>query len=812
MKKTSKYLGSALAVTSIVGATVATAGAQATNIAFKIPAGPIDSVIAEFQRLTGLKVILSEPAIGTVQTPGVAGTMTIVKAIDILLAGTKVRATFGPKTVTLDLSQVAYQVNVTGEVMLASPKYTQPLRDTPQTVVVIPQVVFSQQNATTLRDVLRNTPGVTMSIGEGGTGFPSGDTVMIRGFNARADVFIDGTRDVGAVGRDAFNVESVEVAKGPSSVTTGRGSVGGSINLVTKAASLFNTAEVRMTGGTADHKRATVDVNRSLGRSSAFRVNAMWQDAGYPGRKFAEYKSWGVAPSLALGIGTPTTFTINYSHVTQDNIPDWGLPALLPDVATANHVTINDLDWNNFYGILSRDYEKTTSDLATATITHKFSPMFRLRNVTRFGRTLRDAVSTAPRPANPVAGQGPEDPGYNKSVAQMRRTDAKFHYRTDRLISNHTDVQSNFRTGDLSHAMDIGLELAGDHQPSVVFLDLFTNGRPPVADLFNPNPDVNYTPVVAKTGATTEGNATTTALYIFDTIQYRKFHFDLGLRYDHLKANYTNVTAAGVATRFDRTDKAASTRAGLVYKPTTRGSIYAAYSTSFLPAFDGSFGITMAATGVNSSSLAPEKTRNAEAGVKWDVRSMQLTAALFEIEKTNTRTTDSNGITVLAGDQQVRGIELGASGTITSRWAVFGGMSFMRGTVKASKVPLEVDQKMAYVPGRSMNLWTTYRFPVGLALGTGVNYESGHYFNQTGGFLFISGTSQPKYAENGAAIQALTGFWTASAMASYPVNRHLTLQINGTNLTDARWADRAYDRHFMPGPSRQVLFSPVITW
>ncbi len=811
MKKTSKYLGSALAVSSVVAATGASVAAQ-TNITFKLPGGPLSTVVAEFERQTGLKVIMSEPEIGSIQTPGVAGSMSIEKAVDVMLAGTKLRATFGPKTLTLDINTVAYQINVMGETILSSPKYTQPLRNTPQTVAVIPQQIFNQQNATTLREVLRNTPGITMNIGEGGTGYPSGDTVMIRGFNARTDVYIDGTRDVGAIGRDAFNIESVEVAKGPASVTAGRGAVGGSINLVTKGASLWNAAEVRVTGGTSDHKRGTFDVNRRLGQSSAFRLNAMWQDVAYPGRELVKYKSWGLAPSFAFGLGTATTFSVNYAHVKQDNVPDWGLPGLLPDVATANHVTADDLDWSNFYGILSRDYEKTTSDVATATVTHKLNASMRVRNLIRFGRTLRDAVSTAPRPANPVTGQGPGDPGYNKNIAQMRRTDAKFHYREDRLISNHTDVQANFRTGDLSHAMDVGVELAGDHQPSPVFTDLFTNGRPPVADLFNPDPGVNYTPARARTGASTEGNATTKAIYIFDTIQFKKLQLDLGVRYDHINADYTSTATTGVATRFDRTDQATSTRLGLLYKPAAKGSIYGAYSTSFLPAFDGSFGITMTATGVNSSALAPEKTKNAEIGTKWDVRGMQLTASAFEIEKTNTRTPNSSGVIVLAGDQQVRGVELSASGAITTRWALFGGMSFMSGKVRDSGIAIEMDQKMAYVPARSGNLWTSYTLPIGLALGAGVNYESGHFFNQTGGFLFISGSSQVKYAENGAAVQASTKFWTASAMASYVISARVTIQLNGTNLTNTRWADRAYDRHFMPGASRQFTISPVIKW
>jgi catecholate siderophore receptor len=380
----------------------ATASAQ-TSVTFKIPAGTIDSIIAEFQRLTGIKIILASPEIGGIRTPGIAGVMTIDKALDALLAGTKIRAIFGPKTITLEVSQMAYEITVTGEQMLASPKYSQPLRDTPQTVAIIPSQVFNQQAATTLREVLRNTPGITMSIGEGGSGgTSSGDNVLIRGFAARNDIYVDGTRDVGLVNRDAFNLESVEVAKGPASVTAGRGATGGSINLVTKQASAFNATTLRFTGGNGHTERGTVDVNRAITDRVAVRLNGMWQNNGYTGRDVARYTGWGVAPSLTVGIGTPTQLSLNYSHSDQDNIPDWGLPTLLPDVALAAGVTVNDLDWSNFYGIASRDYEKSRSDLFTATLNHKINAKTRVRNLTRFGRNWRDAVMQAPRPAAPA--------------------------------------------------------------------------------------------------------------------------------------------------------------------------------------------------------------------------------------------------------------------------------------------------------------------------------------------------------------------------------------------------------------------------
>ena len=833
-------LGTALAASGVTAAPAAAAeqGSQPQNgkssasggeqdlrmLSFSIPAEPLEAAIAEFQRVTGLRVVLSDPGIATIQSPGASGSLTPARAMEAMLRGTNVRATFSADSFRLEIRGVAEVVDVEGAApKLQSPKYTQPLRDTPQTVVVIPEQIYQQQNASSLREVLRNTPGITMSIGEGGSGgTSSGDNILIRGFAARNDIYVDGARDVGLVNRDAFNLESVEVAKGPTSVTGGRGVTGGSINLVTKSANLQNSTNVRVGAGSADYGRAAFDVNRKINNLVAFRLNGVWQDAGYAGRDIARYRTWGLAPSLVVGLSTPTQLTANYSRMKQDNIPDWGIPTLLPDTAIARGLTVNDLDFSNFYGIASRDYEKTTSDLATVTVDHRFNRTFSARNLTRYGKNYRDAVLTPPRPATSAAGQGPGDPGYDPLVPQIRRTDTKYQHRDDQIVANQTDLTAKFMTSKVRHSADLGLEVSRDSQPTYAFTDLFTNGRPPVDDLFNPTPNAVYTPALAKTGATTDAHARSAAVYAFDTVKFNdKWEADFGVRWDRVTADYKNVTAptaaapAGVTTNFGRTDTAVTGRTGIVYKPTEKGSVYAAVSTSFAPSFDGTLGLTLAATGVNSQALAPEKTRNIEAGTKWDLaKNLQFTAAVFQTEKTNAKTVDLNGATVLAGDQEVNGVELGLSGNITARWGAFGGISLMNGEVKSSGIATEVGAQLPYVPKASLNLWSTYQLKNGLTLGGGTNYNSGNYFNQTGGFLFVAGGTLPqtKYVQNAAAVQALTKYWLFSAMASYPVNRHLTLQVNGTNLGNEKYADRAYDRHFVPGPARQVVFSPVITW
>lgn len=783
---------------------------------FNIAPGPLDAALTDFERITGIKVVLANPGLATVQSPGVSGALTPARAMEGLLTGTSVRAAFGPGTVRLDVRGVAEFVAVDSTApKMSSPKYQAPILDTPQTIVVIPQKLYQEQGVTSLREVLRNTPGITMSIGEGNSGLTSaGDNVLIRGFSARNDIFIDGARDPGELSRDTFNSESVEVAKGPSSVTGGRGSTGGSINLVTKSVSLLDSMSVRATGGSSAYGRVTADVNHRLGKTVAFRMNGMWQNAGYPGRDIAKNRSWGFAPSLAVGLGTPTTLTVNYSRLQQNSIPDWGIPTLLPDTAIARGITVNDLDFSNWYGIASRDYEKTTADVATAIVEHKFSKTLSLRNLTRYGKNYRDAVLTPPRPAAAIAGQGPEDPGFNPTVPQLRRTDTKYQRRDDRLATNQTDLTVAFKTGPVGHHTDIGLEVARDRQPTYAIADLFTNGRPPVDDLFNPTPDVAYAPALARTGASSDARALSTAAYAFDTIKLSdRWQADLGLRWDRVKIDYRSVAVNGVATTFGRTDKAPSGRAGIVFKPVADASIYAAVSTAFTPSYDGAHGLTLAATGVTSQALPPEKSRDIEVGAKWEVaHALLLTAAVFEIEKTNAKTVDLAGATVLAGNQQVKGIELGLSGTLTERWAAFGGLALMDGTVKDSGVPSEVGQALAYVPHLSLNLWSTYRLPINLSLGGSANYSDGNYFNQTGGYLLVSNRVDPRYVQNAAAIQAFTKYWVFNAVAIYPLNRHLQLQLNVTNLGNEKYSDRGYDRHFLPGPTRQVLFSPVFTF
>ena len=298
---------------------------------FDIPAGTLDSALKTFESVTGFRIVLTNEGIGNLASPGVSGTFTTDQALQRLLTGTGVayRIT-APDTITLELRGPSGAVEVTATapvVTVSSPKYTGPLRTVPQTITVIPQTVIEEQGATTLRDVLRNVPGLTMTAGEGGT--PAGDNLTLRGFSARNDLFVDGVRDMGPTSRDPFNIEQVEVVKGPGSAFSGRGSTGGTINLVSKSPSLTPFYGGTLNFGNDETKRATVDVNlpvKALGDRAAFRLNLLGHDSEVAGRDAVENRRWGAAPSLTLGLSAQTRLTLSYFIMEQDNLPDYGIP------------------------------------------------------------------------------------------------------------------------------------------------------------------------------------------------------------------------------------------------------------------------------------------------------------------------------------------------------------------------------------------------------------------------------------------------------------------------------------------------------
>jgi catecholate siderophore receptor len=742
-------------------------GAQAQQSQrFDIPSGPLETVLASFQKLTDLQVLLPNEKLRTIPSPGVSGVYTFEKALEQILTGTGVTYRFsGPKIVTLELEGVAASVEILGRITAASPKYTEPLRDTPQTITVIPRTVIEEQGATTLRDVLRNVPGLTMTAGEGGA--PAGDNLTLRGFSARNDIFVDGARDLGPQSRDPFNLEQVEVAKGPGSTFTGRGSAGGSINLVSKAPTVNRFFAGTISGGSDATKRFTGDINLPIKDRTAFRLNFMAHDSGVAGRDIVENQRWGVAPSILFGLGTRTRLTLSYYYVGQDNISDYGIPWVpatnnaLPEFRDKPAPVPRD----TFYGYRDRDYEKLRSDLATVKIERDFNDSTTLRNQLRFGYSSRDSLATPPRFAN------------NNSTTINR--ELRSWIAEDRAFDNQTDLRSRFSTGKIEHSLVTGLALTYENNQR-------QNRSAPNATttLFNPNPDDVYAGAITLDPRFGDITGKSVALYAFDTVKLNKYvELNGGLRFDRFDVDGVSTTLVPVK----RLDEMVSWRTGMVVKPKEEGSIYVSYATSLSPSLEGLSYSTA------NTAIEPEKTYNLEVGSKWDLigERLSVNGAIFRVEKTNARTPGilpDDPPQVLQGRQRVQGIELGASGGITRALRVFGAYTLLDSEIVKSNAPTELGRRIQNTPRNSFNIWTTYLLPHRITLGGGPRFVGRRFGNNIN-------------------TRQADAYWLLDAMASFPVSRRLDLRLNLYNLTNEYYFDRLGGGHLVPGAGRSILVS-----
>ena len=748
---------------------------QAVTRTFDIQAGSLRDAINAFARTTGLVVLDPQALSSGLFTAGVTGSYSDEEALRRLLGASGIAYRF-TNARTLRLQRVELPALAGGAVDTlptiavegarerpSSPKYSAPLRDVPQSISIVPQRVMQAQGATSLRDVVRNVPGLTVNAGEGGA--TPGDNFNLRGFTARGDVFVDGVRSEGGYSRETFNVEQVEVTKGPGSAYIGRGSTGGAINLVTKTPRLARAYDLSAGVGTADFQRATADLNQPLEIAglpgAAVRVNAEWQDAGVAGLDRVERNTWGIAPSVAVGLGTSTQLTLDYMHGDQDNTPSYGVQSQNTDGPPA-------VNTRRFFGLSSLDFERVNADRGNARVEHRFSETLTLRNQLSWGQEdVRRVVTFA-----------------NLDATRATRS----HISVDENLSNLTNLSTGFRTGRVEHAVSAGLEVS--HESSY-FGSYRLSAPPPSTDLNNPNPDDPYTGTLTEAPPRRDASANSLALYALETVKLgQRVELSAGLRYDYFDPTYRDTLGVDIAVPGGTESDAVSWRGGIVYKPRPEGSVYFAYGTSFNPSGER---LAYDASGV--SGLDPEKNRSFEVGTKWDLVSGRLstTAAVFRTDKTNARIDDPSDPLgqrqVLAGRQRVDGAELGVTGTPVAGWSVFAGYTFLDSEILTSDDPAEVGGPLPNTPKHALNLWTTYRLPWELEIGGGARHVSRRVLSPT--------ASVPPY-------------WSFDAEASYPVAPRVLLRLNLYNLTDEIYYD--HGRFWVPSPGRSVRVSTSLQY
>jgi catecholate siderophore receptor len=660
-------------------------------------------------------------------------------------------------------------------------KLTEPLLDTPQSIDVISSEVLKDRAVTNLNDALKNVPGISLGAGEFSF---QGNNPTIRGFLARNDMFLDGIRDFGSYYRDPFNLDEIQVLEGPASVLFGRGSTGGVINQVSKIPTLDNFVSGTLVGGTDMTRRATVDFDApvpDLGEDAAFRLNAMVHAQSVAGRNQAKQSRFGVAPSLALGLGTPTRLIFSYFDQTANDTPDYGVPWFGTVPAPVPR--------QNFYGF-SSDFLKTGTDVGTLKIEHDLMPGVTLRNTVRYANYTRSFRISEPLIAAPVG-------------TPLSAVNVSFNIwsgkSTETLAWDQAEAVTHFDTIGLNHTLVAGVE--GGRESSAPEFD--NSSGVPTVPLLNPDPNRLFNAASTFPRLIANTIAWSFAGYVIDTVKLGdQWELNAGLRWDYFGSHYRAVrystTTPGLVTGNDdvvRIDRMPSYRAALVYKPLTNGSIYGAFGTSFNPSAESLTQITTArGLGIGNADLAPEKNRTFEIGTKWDLMDNQLslTGAVFRLEKENARVPDPNnaGFNMLAGTQRVDGFDLSVLGHITEDWQITAGYTYLDGkATKSAAGAAPVGSLLPNTPENSLSFFTEYRLGGGFEIGGGGQYVSS------------------RLAQNTAPLRAVPSYWTFDAMAKYDVSEKISLQLNVNNIFDKYYYDALHPFHVVPGAGRTALLS-----
>ena len=669
---------------------------------------------------------------------------------------------------TIGVAAQAEQQDFQAERSSVGAKTPTALRDIPQTVTVINKNLLASQGATSFTDALRNAPGVTIGAAEGGQ---IGNNINLRGFTAQNDIYLDGFRDRNQYYRDTFDLESLEVLYGPSSMLFGRGSTGGVINQVTKKAQLKDFAEVSGMVGTDERYRTTVDVNHQLTDTAAIRLNAFGQSLGST-RDVMKNKDFGIAPEVRFGIGTPTEVTLSALIQHNHDMPDYGIQAL--------NGAPSPVPRNTFYGLTD---DRTIQDVQifTASIKHKFSDALTLTNQTQFSHSETDARETAPQSVL-TSPTGPALTNGNFTMLSPSQLFIKLqsHDRVieNRAIYNDTMLEYKFNTGPLKHDLIAGFEIGHDSYTN----QAYTRNNLPVVPMLNPPIMSTPSNVTTTVGNYADSGATEIGAYLNDTVSLNQ-HWKVigGLRWDRFQAAINNtVSLPGYASQ---TNFFTSVRAGVIYQPTDWQSYYVSYGTSFNPSLEN-----LTVTNL-TQSLAPESTKSYEVGGKWDLLggNISVNSAFFREEMDNARTQVSPTEYELAGDIRVDGFQAGVTGHITDKWQVFGGYTYMDAVILKALDGTQ-GHTPANTPRNTLTLWTTYAITPHWEIGGGPIYMS------------------PRYASNTNYVR-VPGYTRWDATAAYHAKK-FDVRLNLLNLTNKEYFDALIPSdggRSVPGIGRTLL-------
>lgn len=630
------------------------------------------------------------------------------------------------------------------------------LIDLPQSLTVITQDLIKDQNMQSIADTIRYVPGVGIAQGEGNR-----DTPIFRGNSSTSDMYVDGIRDDVQYFRDLYNIERVDVLKGPNAMIFGRGGSGGLINRATKQADWSNAREMNVQFGSFDKYRLTGDFGQAINDSFAVRLTSMWENSrSY--RDGFEAGRWGVNPTVSWRPSDQTKLTLGYEHYEDDRVADRGISSFRGRPVKT--------DASTFFGDPDRSPTGATVDSFNAVLDHDFGGGVSVRNRTRYAIYDKFYQNIFPGAVN-AAGTQVAISAYNANTQREN-------------FFNQTDLTFALDTGPFKHKFLTGAEFGRQETDNFrntgYFTDVGINTTSVNVSLANPIYKGNVAFRQSATDANNHGVTTIAAGYVQDQIELtRHWQAILGLRYDRFEVDFRNNRNG---QNFASNDDLVSPRGGLVYKPFDDSfSLYANYSIAYVPRA----GEQLGSLSLTNQALKPEEFRNYELGAKWDITpDLSTTLAFFQLDRLNALATDpgNSAISFLVDGQRTRGIELGLSGNMTDAWKVIGGYAYQNAEItKSLSASALAGATLAQVPEHTFSLWNRYDITQQWGVGLGSVYRS------------------KMYAATDNTV-TLPGFLRFDAAVYYKVNKNIQLQVNIENLLDKEYyASANSNNNITPG-------------
>ena len=655
-------------------------------------------------------------------------------------------------------------------------KVPTPIIDVPQSLSIVTADDIAARGYTSIGQIIDYTPGVNTSQGEGHR-----DAVVFRGVRSTADFYLDGVRDDVQYYRSLYNLEQVEILRGPNALLFGRGGTGGLLNRVTKK----GVIDEQFTGYKASINTfgafdVAVDSNFAISDNSAFRINAYYENLNNH-RDFFDGERFGINPTVRVELTPSTVLDVSYEYNNNERFIDRGIVSAAPDGTTSTasglRTPVEALD-----GITFGDEELNTTEFEAhvfrANLQHEFNDILKGNFTASYGdydKLYQNFFPVGYNAANPDFG-GIETVNLDGYIDTTQRTNL--------ILAGN--LIGEFSTGVIGHTIVAGAEYIDTSNNNDRFNTFFDTSQDDVETFaIDRNADrainlVNGVGVNAA-GVTTTNSFTTDlndddeadlevfSAYIQDQIEINQYIDNIvGARFDSFDFTVEDRASDPFVT-FNRKDEEISPRLGVILKPKENISFYGSYSESFIPRSGEQF----AEISDREQRLAPDVFTNLEAGLKWDfLDRLSFTAAVFEIEESSPQPDTSPGADTenesIIIDSQVQGFEAQIQGELNDWWHVTAGYSYLDGNIDGDN-----DQRPRELPESTFSIWNNFTITDKFGAGFGWTYQD------------------ESFADNGNTT-VLPDYTRLDAAAYYDVNEKLRLQINVENLTDTDYFPNAH--------------------